>query len=132
MATKLKISNWAQELSHAVADEAVGISLSPLAGNDQFTSYVVDLKPGAHVTPHYHPTGIEIYQILSGQGVMKTGTVAPGKDIIWDQIVDVKGGDFFTIDPGIVHELENNSADRLILIVTCSPSHLEKNRVVTA
>jgi hypothetical protein len=69
MTTHLKISNWAEELYHATLDEKVGISLSPLAGNTQFTSYVVDLKPGAHVTPHYHPEGIEVYQILSVRGL---------------------------------------------------------------
>jgi mannose-6-phosphate isomerase-like protein (cupin superfamily) len=132
MATNLKISNWVEELCRALPDEAVGISLAPLAGNDQFTSYVVDLKPGSHVTPHYHPEGIEVYQILSGKGLMKTGIVIPDKGTLWDQMVEVKTGDFFTIDPGVVHELENNSLDRLILIVTCSPIHLEQNRVVVA
>jgi quercetin dioxygenase-like cupin family protein len=60
---------------------------------------------------------------------MKTGSLAPSNDILWNPNIEVKSGDFFTIEPGVVHELENNSSNSLILIVTCSPSHLEWNRV---
>jgi len=132
MITDLKISNLDRELLNAVPDPEVGISLSFLAGNDQFASYAVELKPGAHVAPHYHPAGVEIYQILSGNGLMKTGLVLPNKSIAWNQSIEVQSGDFFTIYPGIVHKLENNSSERLILIVTCSPSNLDHNRIVTA
>jgi mannose-6-phosphate isomerase-like protein (cupin superfamily) len=131
MIAELKISNWAHELTKAVPDTKVGISLACLAGNDQFTSYVAEINPGAHVTAHYHPVGIEIYQILSGRGVMKTGSILADEVILWSQPVEVQGGDFFTIHPNIVHQLENNSSEKLILIVTCSPSNLGHNRIVT-
>jgi mannose-6-phosphate isomerase-like protein (cupin superfamily) len=130
MSTHLNISNWEHELINAVPDPKVGISLSYLAGNEQFTTYAIEFKPGSHVAAHYHPEGIEIYQILSGKGVMKTGSVNADHTIKWDQTAEVQRGDFFTVDAGVVHTLENNSSERLILIVTCSPSHLGHNRVV--
>lgn len=130
MTHQLKISNWTRELSQAVPDKEVGISLAYLAGNDQFTSYAIELTPGSHVAAHYHPEGIEIYQILFGQGLMKTGSLKVDKTIVWNTPVDVQTGDFFTIHPGIVHRLENNSSEKLILIATCSPSHIEYNRVI--
>jgi len=131
MTVPLQISNWSRELTHAVPDPEVGISLAFLAGNDQFTSYAVELKSGSHVSAHYHPEGIEIYQILSGAGVIKTGSITADETIKWNQPVEVQSGDFFTIHPGIVHRLENNFSERLILIVTCSPSNLRNNRIVT-
>lgn len=127
----LKVSHWAHELGNAIPDKAVGISLAPLAGNDSFTSYVTEIPPGVSVAAHYHPEGIEIYQILSGKGLMKTGSVTAGHSVRWEQCVDVTSGDFFTIHPGTVHQLENNSSERLILIVTCSPTNLSYNRIVT-
>jgi mannose-6-phosphate isomerase-like protein (cupin superfamily) len=127
----LKVSHWAHELGNAIPDKAVGISLAPLAGNDLFTSYVAEIPAGVSVAAHYHPKGIEIYQILSGKGLMKTGSVAADQSVKWDQCVEVTSGDFFTIHPSTVHQLENNSSERLILIVTCSPTNLSYNRIVT-
>lgn len=131
MKNDLKVCNWIHELDNAILDPSVGISLAPLAGNDLFTSYVTEILPGAHVAAHYHPEGIEIYQILSGRGFMKTGSVSTDKSISWNQGIEVGSGDFFTIYPGVVHRLENNSPEKLILIVTCSPSNLGFNRIVT-
>ncbi len=131
MKDDFKVANWVHELSNAIPDKEVGISLAYLAGNDLFTSYVTEICSGACVAAHYHPEGIEIYQILSGRGVMKIGSVLADKSIRWDQCVEVKNGDFFTIHPGVVHQLENNSSERLVLIVTCSPTNLSYNRIVT-
>lgn len=130
MKNDLKVSNWKHELSHAIPDKAVGISLAPLAGNDLFTAYVTEISPGSWVIPHYHPEGIEIYQILSGKGIMKTGSIVTDKSINWNQCTEVTSGDFFTIHPGVVHQLENNSSENLLLIVTCSPTNLSYNRIV--
>ncbi|MBY0501338.1 MAG: cupin domain-containing protein [Alphaproteobacteria bacterium] len=130
MGTTFKVLNWKHELAHAIPDKAVGISLASLAGNELFTSYVTEISPQSFVAAHYHPEGIEIYQILSGQGMMKTGVVVPDNTIKWNHPTEVQSGDFFTIHPGIVHRLENNSLEKLILIVTCSPSNLVHNRVV--
>ncbi|MBY0271799.1 MAG: cupin domain-containing protein [Alphaproteobacteria bacterium] len=131
MKNDLKVSHWAHELSNAIPDKAVGISLAPLAGDDLFTSYVAEIPVGACVAAHYHPKGIEIYQILAGKGLMKIGSVTADQPVRWDQCREVTSGDFFTIHPGIVHQLENNSLERLILIVTCSPTNLSYNRIVT-
>jgi mannose-6-phosphate isomerase-like protein (cupin superfamily) len=130
MKTTLKITNWEHELTHAIYDGAVGISLASLAGNGLFTSYVTEILPHSFIAAHYHPEGIEIYQILTGNGVMKTGIVLRDTTIKWNQPAEVQSGDFFTIHPGTVHRLENNSSENLILIVTCSPSNLTDNRVV--
>lgn len=127
----LKVSHWTHELSNAIPDKAVGISLAPLAGNDLFTSYVTEIPAGACVAAHYHPKGIEIYQILSGKGLIKIGSIAADQSVRWDQCREVTSGDFITIQPGSVHQLENNSSERLILIVTCSPTNLSYNRIVT-
>lgn len=129
MTTVLKVSNWVNEINNAIPDPAVGISLASLAGGDMFTSYVSEIPPGRCVAAHYHPQGIEIYQILEGRGLMKTGSLASDQSIQWEQSLEVKKGDFFTIYPGMIHQLENNSSDPLILIVTCSPTNLVYNRV---
>ncbi|MBY0501750.1 MAG: cupin domain-containing protein [Alphaproteobacteria bacterium] len=130
MGVTLKVSNWKREIDYAIPDKAVGISLASLAGNELFTSYVTEILPHSFVAAHYHPKGIEIYQILSGQSVMKTGVILPDSTIKWNQPIEVQSGDFFTIYPGMVHRLENNSPETLVLIVTCSPSNLTHNRVV--
>ena len=127
----LKVLNWEHELAHAIPDKAVGISLASLAGNELFTSYVTEILPHSFVAAHYHPEGIEIYQILSGHGVMETGVVSSNGAVKWNPSKEVRSGDFFTIYAGMVHRLENNSSEKLILIVTCSPSNLTYNRVVT-
>lgn len=131
MKNDLKVSNWEQELLNAIPDPAVGISLAQLAGNNQFTTYVAEIPSGSCVAAHYHPEGVEIYQILSGKGTMKTGSILPDESMQWNQPVEVKSGDFFTIHPEVVHQLENNSSEKLILIVTCSPTNLSYNRIVT-
>ncbi len=126
----LKISKMPHQMINAAPDAEVGISLAYLAGNDQFTSYAAEIKPGAHIAAHYHPEGIEIYQIFSGKGLIKTGLRDKNNTVIWDTPVEVECGDFFTIYPNVIHKLENNSSELLILIATCSPNNLDYNRVV--
>ena len=127
----INIKDWQSALAEAKTDEEVGISLGFLGGDDTLHVYAIAIPPSQSVNAHYHPEGVEIYQILEGKGKIKSGYPRADQTVDWLEAKVVKAGDFLTIPAGTVHQLQNDSGERLILIVTCSPSNLQDNRVVT-
>ena len=128
--SSLKVVHWHHELSSAVADPVVGIKIAPLTGDDTFRLYITQLPPHSKITPHYHKKDIETYQIVSGNGLMHTGSVDDQEKVTWHEPTLVQEGDVFTILPGMVHQLENNSDQPLILIFGCPITHLSSDRYV--
>lgn len=114
-------------LEDAAIDEKTGIKIERVTGDDYFSLYAGQILPGTWLKPHYHTTGIEIYQILEGSGVMKIGT-RTGDSVAWEEERSANAGDCFTILEGKVHQLGNMTARRLIACFTCSPSHLGDDR----
>jgi quercetin dioxygenase-like cupin family protein len=126
----IPIKNWHSALNEAVLDDKAGIRIAKLVGNDDFSMYVTEILPKATVNAHYHSHGIEIYHILSGQGVIYTGAPINDNQTNWNESAIVKDGDFFVIEPGMVHQLKNPFEESLILIFGCPISHLSTDRVV--
>jgi mannose-6-phosphate isomerase-like protein (cupin superfamily) len=79
------------------------------------------------LNPHYHKQGIEIYQILEGEGIMQVGDIQNNK-INWNGRLNVKQGDFFSIEESKIHQLSNGSEKSLIAVFTCPESHLGDDR----
>jgi len=119
--------NLFDRLEKIGTDEKTGIKIDRVTGDDRFSLYVGEILPHTWLRPHYHHHGIEIYQIIEGSGVMKTGTRS-GDRVIWEEEYPVSKGDCFTIPEETVHQLGNNTDKRLIACFTCSPSHLGDDR----
>jgi mannose-6-phosphate isomerase-like protein (cupin superfamily) len=126
----MEVKNWQSVLAQAIQDNAVGISIAYLSGNEEFSMYVTEIKPNSQVGAHYHSKGVEIYQILEGQGVIHIGEPLKDAQVAWVEEVIVKKGDFFTILPGQVHQLKNPYKEKLVLVFGCPSDHLSSDRVV--
>ena len=124
----LHIQTWQHALSKAVPEPEVGISIALLGGDNTFSSYITQIPPFGQVKAHFHPTGIEIYHILSGQGEIHSGILNSSGEVLWAAPQEVATGSIFTIYPNIVHQLINKQNAPLVLIFTCDPSHLSTNR----
>jgi len=124
------VKNLYQVIQSAKLDEAVGIRIDYLTGSDLFSFYGAEIAPHKKVGAHFHETGIEIYQIVHGQGRMHTGIVNEHLEVDWQASFIVQKGDCFTIEEGEVHQLDNDSDDPLLLVVGCPKSHLSINRTV--
>lgn len=130
MTCNFKISHWEHALENTLSEKTAGITLIPLAGNELFTSYVTEIYAGTHAAVHSPSEKIKIYQIMLGKGFMKTGFLLTDQSVNWNQYLEVKTGDFVTIQPGVVHQLENHSSERLVVIITCPPTTLDHKDIV--
>lgn len=134
----MQITNISKTLKNAKMDKKVGIKIVKLTGDDKCGMYVAEIAPGKSVRPHYHGKGVEIYQILKGQGIMKIGKVIKSFDSDslrsepsgskTGQGKKVKSGDCFSIFGGEVHQLFNKAKTKLILLFICPDSHMNKDR----
>lgn len=122
-----QVTNWKEKLSDATLDPKVGIKIAKLTQDQEFSMHVTEIAPGSKVGSHFHQDGVEVYQILSGKGHMYLAEADRQSEI---QKLDVSGGDFFTIKPNVVHQLENSGSDPLVLIFGCPQSHLSADRVI--
>lgn len=125
------VTNWQDVLSGAKADPAVGIRIAPLTQNEEFGMYVTEILPNKKVNAHYHQTGVEIYSILTGLGTLYTALLNHINEPIKIQTKTVAAGDFFNINPGVIHQLKNTGDKPLILVFGCPASHLSSDRVIT-
>lgn len=130
MANVLSKRNFQEALTEAVTDSKVGIKIAPLTGDDTFALYVTEIPGKGKVGAHYHKEGLEVYQILSGNGTMHFGKPQSDNSVIWETPLEVKEGDFFTIPQGTVHQLRNPYQNKLVLVFGCPKSHLGTDRVI--
>lgn len=126
----MQITNWKKALARAVLDPAVGIRIAPLTESNEFRLFVTEILPGKKVGAHFHSAGIEIYMILAGAGTLHTALPAESNQKHAQQSHLVQTGDFFNIEPGVVHQLENTGTESLILVFGCPPEHLSSDRTL--
>jgi mannose-6-phosphate isomerase-like protein (cupin superfamily) len=123
----MEIVNLFREVQDAPLDPQTGIRITRITGNDAYSFYAAEIAPMTNLRPHYHEQGIELYQVISGTGIMRTGKRAAG-NIIWDEEFSVIPGDCFTIAEGMVHQLANRSHEPLLAGFVCPTSHVGKDR----
>ena len=125
------LSNLYEQISMAELDEAVGIRLAYLTGDDEFSLYGAEIAPYKRLAAHYHESGIEIYQIVEGIGTMFTGNHDCKDNVTtWNRPFNIKKGDCFIINEGEVHQLLNNSDSNLVVIFGAPKSHLSTDRIM--
>lgn len=107
-AVRLGDQPWSVADDHAVAREMV----SPRNSRATRLSIAdIRIPPGVAVRPHRHEVIEEVYHVVSGTGWM---TVA-GKGL------RIAPGDSVVILPGERHDVVNDGAEDLRLVVTCTP-----------
>lgn len=121
---KFNIDNSFSQLTQ---DEKSDIQLLQLiGGNNSFL--IAELKPGKVLPAHYHNEGSEIYHVLSGTGLMETGTMVDAKTV-WETCTEIRKGDVFEITQTTVHRLSNQGEEKLRLVFITPSSHLGGDRV---
>ena len=66
-------TNLYEKIENAKLDDVVGIRIAHLTGNDEFSLFGAEIAPRRKVGAHYHKSGIEMYKIVEGNGIMHTG-----------------------------------------------------------
>lgn len=130
MNQRLFATNLYEKIEGAKLDGVVGIRIVHLTGSDEFSLYGAEIAPSRKVGAHYHKSGIEMYKIVEGNGIMHTGFPDVDNNVNWHNAMRVKKGDCFTVNEGEVHQLVNENDSRLIAIVCCPKSHLSSDRIV--
>jgi mannose-6-phosphate isomerase-like protein (cupin superfamily) len=124
------MKNIKDVLAGSVIDEAVGIKVTHMQGDEKVSLYVAEVAAGKGINAHYHRNGSEIYFIEEGCGTMKLGDLTDGEKVEWTEIFDVVKGDCLTIKPGQVHSLINKGSGSMIVIVGCAMANLSTDRHV--
>lgn len=99
---------WYEAEDRAVARELV----SPRNSSARSLSIAeIRVPPGVTIKPHHHVME-EVYYVLSGEGLMMveddTRTIGPGDSVV--------------IEPHQWHNIRNESAADLLMLVTCTPA----------
>ncbi len=71
----------------------------------------VDCEPGAEQQMHTHESEEQVYIIVRGTGLMKTG----------DETRDVSAGTLIFVPPGTAHAIRNTGAETLTFVSAASP-----------
>lgn len=71
----------------------------------------VDCEPGGEQQMHVHETEEQVYIIVGGQGLMKTG----------DETQEVSTGTLIFVPPGTAHAIRNTGDDTLTFVSAASP-----------
>jgi mannose-6-phosphate isomerase-like protein (cupin superfamily) len=123
----MKVKNIYEELSKVEIDGKTGIKVTLMTGDSNISVFAAEIAPNTELNPHYHKIGIEVYQILEGNGIMKVGDF-DNNTVRWTDTFEVKQGDFFSISPSKVHQIINKSDKTLKTIFTCPSDHLGQDR----
>jgi mannose-6-phosphate isomerase-like protein (cupin superfamily) len=123
----MDIVNLFMRVQEAPLDPKTGIRITRITGDDKYSFFAAEILPKTRLRPHYHNQGIELYQILEGDGTMRTGTIT-GNVVQWDEEFSVTTGDCFTIAEGMVHQLANDGAGKLLAAFVCPPAHVGTDR----
>jgi mannose-6-phosphate isomerase-like protein (cupin superfamily) len=130
MSAQPKIENFFELVKTARMDPAVGIRIVHVTGDGHVGLFVAELGPLRSVAAHYHRTGIEIYQIVHGDGKLHTGIPSPDDVVVWNRPIEVRSGDCFTVQERQVHQLENTVSSSMIAIIVCPPAHIGQDRFI--
>jgi mannose-6-phosphate isomerase-like protein (cupin superfamily) len=71
----------------------------------------VDCEPGGEQQMHVHETEEQVYIVVRGRGLMKTG----------DEEQDVSAGTLIFVPPGTAHAIRNTGDDTLTFVSAASP-----------
>lgn len=71
----------------------------------------VDCQPGGEQQMHVHGVEEQVYIVVSGRGLMKTG----------DEEQEVSAGTLIFVPPGTAHAIRNTGADTLTFVSAASP-----------
>ena len=126
----VELNNLFTTLAGKELDPAVGIRVARLSGEDAFCFFGAEISAGTKLSAHFHREGPEIYYILAGKGRMSLGDLEGEVGVHWEEVFDVAAGDCFTVQPGQVHQLENNGHSSLNALFGCSATHLTTDRTV--
>ena len=91
------IINIHKALTQAKKDDRVGISIAPLSSGSDFCLFSAEIKKGNKVGCHYHTEGDEIYSVLSGEGIIYTGSIDDDGNVDDICFRPVVAGDSFTV-----------------------------------
>ncbi len=123
----MQITNYLEAMSALQRDEVAGTQIARLTGDDGCSLFLVELAGGTVLPAHYHWDGIEIYQMLSGEGEISLGRLDGGR-VVWLEQATLKAGDCLSIEAGTVHRLANAGTGSLHLLCSTPPAHLGGDR----
>ncbi|HMT02992.1 MAG TPA: cupin domain-containing protein [Burkholderiales bacterium] len=120
----LAIIQWKNLINNCKFDEKVGIRIAKIAGNEEFSTFITVISPNKWVKPHYHNHGDEHYHIISGNGKIILKNIEDHQE----KSYLVNGNESFVVPEKTIHQLINIGTDDLILMFSCSMSHLSNDR----
>jgi len=82
------------------------------------------LEPKEAQKQHFHKTGMDIFIIQAGSGVVHTGDIhKTSLDLSNRQTTELKKGDVYFIDIYQMHAIENTGSERLVWLNIAPLSH---------
>ena len=75
-------------------------------------------KPGVKRGGHYHHRKVEAFLVIEGQAVMRTRK--KGSNVIQYHSLHAEVPKVVTIEPNVIHSIENTGLTDMILVVWCN------------
>jgi len=122
----MDVVNWTFGLQGSKYDNAVGIKIVKLTGDEKFSTYLTMIDPDKAVAAHYHKNGNEHYHIIKGRGQMTLTDMENGSTTT----MPVGEQSSFVVPENTLHTLKNIGEQPLVLMFSCPESHLDRDRFV--
>lgn len=122
---------WRAALELAKPDPVAKIRHAELGGDASWRLHVAEISD--KVACHVHFEGHEIYEIITGRGVMLSSPVEKAGDTfrcVRCDSMPVTSCDVFSVPEGFAHQLVRDGDDPLIFLFACSDNHLGNDRMV--
>ena len=127
----MKIANYLDAAQNINVNERsqTNILKSMLFNHLPHASFVyAQLEPGESQYPHYHKTGMDIFIIQSGSGVVHVGEIERDTlKLINVTEYPIKAGNVYFIDIFQMHAIENTGQNVLEWLNVAPSSHGDKN-----
>jgi mannose-6-phosphate isomerase-like protein (cupin superfamily) len=118
----LEIKNAQQILDNLEIDHVMNKQVAFLTGNEDASLFIIQLHYDQTLPAHYHKKDIEIYYILSGQGIITTKFYSEVKHVD-KRSQTVAKGDSFTVHPFQIHQISNQHDEVLQILAIAPRSH---------
>jgi quercetin dioxygenase-like cupin family protein len=88
-----------------------------LVGTDQVRFVLLAWQPGFATVPHFHPRGVEVFQVLAGRAAFRFGD-GPGKG----EVIEGGPGSLFMSPPGEWHDVAVLGDEDFHMLIAVAPN----------
>jgi hypothetical protein len=123
----VQVTRLESEISYLHNDKS-GTRRAKVAGRGEIALYQYLLEGGKKTRSSFDPRGTQIISIKAGKGLLQTARFGHKNELSWFDEIPIEEGDYFSIPPKIVYQLEATGEEPLHYLIFSSKGSQQKDR----